>query len=316
MRDTEPLLEFYAAYMTTVQADRLNALRGAILWLEEVIADDAQTLFTELEQNRFTQAAKARNLALADHTEANEAEAASLMTIRLYERLLQRFGFSGRPIDEVVSLLELNREAIAIQEEADRLAVGGLLNGIQEVFRSFRINFSMAHNTKKRRAIVPGKEIIFSVEYLKELQAIADDAGIFAVLLSEILPIVVKAMSFEQVGSSDSRPSSLRLQTNLETVALHLAKFAHANGLIVDVPLDSLTAKPDLIPDEWFRGRMSDMFAFLQNHAGKPIPYELVWRLGGERTDAMLEFIRTTGERCNKFKLTIVKKFYVKFAIL
>jgi hypothetical protein len=306
-----------AAYINIHRNARLAALGSILEWYERSVPT-ARARFAAEDEMRYQKALRVRSSGLGAGRTDEERETAYLMVIRLFERVMVRFGVD-RPIDEYLTKLESRRRELEEREARVRARYAHLVNGLQSVFAPFGVKFELAPDARLPRTFDANKTIHFSVDYAEELiQALAVN-GVFGVAIGEIMPLVCKALSIETDSNGKAAISASLMGENLSKLAVHTVQFVMANAAQIQKSAIPLPNVPP--PDEdvkmkniWYRGKMAKVFEFLLACEGTT-HVNTIREIVPEAADItrMLGLIAEQGDKLGLWKLKKYRNGYVEF---
>ncbi len=244
------LKKAHKAVLTADVADRVNALRKVMDWLDVYTALVRSQVIAAGGQRKLDLAAKIKPLANRHDTPAHEAENALLGAIRMLEAALVPVlpKLNLPRINDTWTAFEAKKQALEDRDSRATKKYAGLKVSMESFFGSLGLTFSFKKDLTKPRQFDAAGRVMYSFEYADQLVQELKATGEATVLMGQA-PAILKAASIvvDASGASISVSKLMALLPGLLTSVHNLGQSQPRRGWITKpspAPQATTTATP------------------------------------------------------------------------
>jgi len=295
---------------------RITALKKAVVWYEMLIPSH-RLQFTPDEEAKFQKSLSTKNLGFGAGTPKPEAETALLMTLRLFARIMARFGVgSSVSIDMYYQLYAERKAELEAKDAKLRVKYAPILDALSRAYGGeLGLTFKVRAGAAKARQFDGDGNIVFSTEYCDDLLKLRDESGIFAVVMGEIFPLVLKAASISRDAKGGFIFDAAKMAEASVKGARLMVRFVDSLGATVKpaVPVNREEAKPAAVKNIWYRGKMAEIFELIAGCEGTIHIDEIRRRVAAADVTRMVSFIAAKGAATGQWRLSKFRNGWIDF---
>lgn len=317
-----------AGVITLSDQSRIQALKNVISWYESAIPFFRPT-FGPDEESKYQKAMKSRNLGHGGMS-IGEQETALRMSIRLFERCLDRLGVVK--VEDAYRELDTKRgalEAAAAKAEQD---LAPLLSAFRAAYQGLGLTFSIDPQAATNRQVTLQKSIVYHPDYLRSLMTkVPGYSGVLPAVLTE-LESCLKATSLEADAMGAVKLKASTFVGQVKPAVEGLLAWLAGNPQAASDPIQQTTTatpkpapspKPTPAPtpahrsgSNPYRGMKGAIFEALLLHQNTRVHLNTIM-LGLQAKDPrrMLAHIADDGAKTHQWVLTVERSGWLTFTL-